>query len=102
MLLYLVHEKAKVVFFSNLLHGQPPNGSRMYRVYCGADGAAGRRVRDCELVGTCYASLRSGERTRTDERGTARDDTTRIAPERRQSITGCAWGTTRIAKQQCC
>lgn len=34
-------------------HGNP-NGSRKRRVYYGAGGAAGRRIRDCELVGTCY------------------------------------------------
>lgn len=34
-------------------HGNP-NGSRKRRVYYGADGAAGKRIRDCVLVGTCY------------------------------------------------
>lgn len=33
------------------------SGSRKKKVYYEADGAAGKRVRDCGLVGTCYAPV---------------------------------------------
>lgn len=49
-----------------------PNGSRKIRVYCGAGGAAGKRIRGCELVGTCYAidGVDTSEQLRNTERDT--------------------------------
>lgn len=47
------------------LYGDP-NGSRTRRVYCGAGGAAGRRIRGCGLVGTCYDIGGGGGRPSTE------------------------------------